>query len=178
MKEVLLCISGGIAAYKSLILIRLLKNEVFDVDVILTENAKKFVTKVTIEALSGNKVYDDLWKNNMDHISLSRDKEIIIIAPATANTIAKIANGFCDNLLTTTIAARKKDIPTFFAPAMNLEMWSNQPNQRNIEQLQKDDLILLPPEKGILACSEIGHGRMIEPDSIIQNIKSFLKKNI
>ena len=176
MKKILLCISGGIAAYKSLILIRLLREENFDVDVILTEDAKKFITKITVESLANNKVYDDLWKNNMDHISLSRDKDCIIIAPVTANTIAKIANGFCDNLLTTTIAARKKDIPIFFAPAMNAEMWSNPPNQRNIEQLQKDGLILLSPEKGVLACGEIGDGRMMEPQNIIKNIKSFLKK--
>jgi phosphopantothenoylcysteine decarboxylase/phosphopantothenate--cysteine ligase len=172
MKKILLCISGSIAAYKSLVLIRLLKKENFDVKVVLSENAKQFVTKTTVEALSGNKVYDNLWENSMDHIFLSRDVDVILVAPATANIIAKIANGICDDLITNVIAARRKDIPFLIVPAMNVEMWSNYPNQKNVNQLKKDNCIILDPENGMQACNESGCGRMIEPEKIVKHLKS------
>ena len=176
MKKVILGISGGIASYKSLFLIRLLKKESFDVRVVLTESAKKFVTKITAEALFGHHVYDDLWENPMDHINLSRDVDLIVVAPATANTVAKIARGIADNLLTTLIAARQKHIPVFIAPAMNEEMWSNFANQGNIEKLKENGFIILNPENGIQACGEIGEGRMTEPSKIMEFLCIVLKK--
>lgn len=163
-KHILLGISGGIAAYKSCDLVRLLKKQGYSVTVAMSRAATEFVTPLTFQALSGNPVlidtHDGHSASGMSHIDLTREADVFLIAPATANTVAKIANGIADNLLTNLAAARK--CPMAVAPAMNVEMWNNPANQRNIQQLISDDIMVFQPSYGEQACGEIGLGRMPE----------------
>jgi len=163
-KHILLGISGGIAAYKSCDLVRLLKKQGHSVTVAMSRAATEFVTPLTFQALSGNPVLIDTHNGHsasgMSHIDLTREADVFLIAPATANTVAKIANGIADNLLTNLAAARK--CPMAVAPAMNVEMWNNPANQRNIQQLISDDIMVFQPSYGEQACGEIGLGRMPE----------------
>ena len=163
-KHILLGITGGIAAYKSCELVRLLKKQGHSVSVVMTDSATEFVSPLTFQALTGNPVLSDTYSgasnNGMAHINLTREADAFLIAPATANTIAKIANGLADNLLTTLVAARK--CPLAVAPAMNVEMWNNPANLRNIEQLVSDGITVFYPNSGEQACGEIGTGRMVE----------------
>lgn len=163
-KHILLGISGGIAAYKSCELVRLLKKQGHSVTVAMSRAATEFVTPLTFQALSGNPVlvdtHDGHSTRGMSHIDLTREADVFLIAPATANTVAKIANGIADNLLTNLAAARK--CPMAVAPAMNVEMWNNPANQRNIQQLISDDITVFQPSYGEQACGEIGIGRMPE----------------
>ena len=163
-KHILLGISGGIAAYKSCDLVRLLKKQGHSVTVAMSRAATEFVTPLTFQALSGNPVlidtHDGHSASGMSHIDLTREADVFLIAPATANTVAKIANGIADNLLTNLAAARK--CPMAVAPAMNVEMWNNPANQRNIQQLISDDIMVFQPSYGEQACGEIGIGRMPE----------------
>ena len=163
-KHILLGISGGIAAYKSCELVRLLKKQGHSVTVVMSRAATEFVTTLTFQALSGNPVlvdtHDGHSTKGMSHIDLTREADVFLIAPATANTVAKIANGIADNLLTNLAAARK--CPMAVAPAMNVEMWNNPANQRNIQQLISDDITVFQPSYGEQACGEIGIGRMPE----------------
>ena len=174
-KRVILGISGGIAAYKSLHLVRLLRQNGIEVQVVMSEHAKQFVSPCSFQALSGNTVWDDLWQHQdgdgMQHIHATRQADVLLIAPASANTIAKIAHGICDNLLTTLAAA--SSIPILLAPAMNQEMWNNPANQRNTKQLREDGRIILDPESGIQACGEEGMGRMLEPESILTALQQY-----
>lgn len=161
-KNILLAITGGIAAYKSCELVRLLKKQGHNITVAMSESATKFITPQTFQALSTNPVIttqgDD--GNGMAHINATRHADIMLIAPATANTIAKIAHGIADNIITEMVAART--IPLVIAPAMNVAMWQNPANQRNIQQLQADGIHILQPAHGEQACGEIGVGRMLE----------------
>ena len=163
-KHILLGISGGIAAYKSCELVRLLKKQGHSVTVAMSRAATEFVTPLTFQALSGNPVlvdtHDGHSTRGMSHIDLTREADVFLIAPATANTVAKIANGIADNLLTNLAAARK--CPMSVAPSMNVEMWNNPANQRNIQQLISDDITVFQPSYGEQACGEIGIGRMPE----------------
>ena len=163
-KHILLGISGGIAAYKSCELVRLLKKQGHSVTVAMSRAATEFVTPLTFQALSGNPVlvdtHDGHSTRGMSHIDLTREADVFLIAPATANTVAKIANGIADNLLTNLAAARKCSMAV--APAMNVEMWNNPANQRNIQQLISDDITVFQPSYGEQACGEIGIGRMPE----------------
>ena len=164
-KHILLGISGGIAAYKSCELVRLLKKQGHSVTVAMSRAATKFVSPLTFQALSGNPVLAETHSgenggNGMAHINLTREADVFLIAPASANTLAKIANGIADNLLTNLAAARK--CPLAVAPAMNVEMWFNSANLRNIAQLQADGITVFPPASGEQACGEIGVGRMPE----------------
>lgn len=164
-KHILLGISGGIAAYKSCELVRLLKKQGHSVTVAMSHAATEFISPLTFQALSGNPVLIDAHNgesggNGMAHINLTREADIYLIAPATANTIAKTANGIADNLLTNLVAARK--CPMAVAPAMNVEMWLNPANQRNITQLISDGITVFQPNSGEQACGEIGVGRMPE----------------
>ena len=163
-KHILLGISGGIAAYKSCELVRLLKKQGHSVTVAMSRAATEFVTPLTFQALSGNSVlvdtHDGHSTRGMSHIDLTREADVFLIAPATANTVAKIANGIADNLLTNLAAARK--CPMAVAPSMNVEMWNNPANQRNIQQLISDDITVFQPSYGEQACGEIGIGRMPE----------------
>ncbi|EGZ44381.1 bifunctional phosphopantothenoylcysteine decarboxylase/phosphopantothenate--cysteine ligase CoaBC [Neisseria wadsworthii] len=164
-KHILLGISGGIAAYKSCELVRLLKKQGHRVTVAMSRAAAEFVSPLTFQALSGNPVLSETHNgesggNGMAHINLTREADIFLIAPASANTIAKIANGIADNLLTNLAAARK--CPLAVAPAMNVEMWFNPANQRNIARLQSDGITVFQPVSGEQACGETGVGRMPE----------------
>ncbi|WP_037586767.1 bifunctional phosphopantothenoylcysteine decarboxylase/phosphopantothenate--cysteine ligase CoaBC [Stenoxybacter acetivorans] len=163
-KHILLGISGGIAAYKSGELVRLLKKQGHEVSVVMTRSAAEFVAPATFQALSGNPVlldtHDNALGNGMAHINQTRAADVMLIAPATANTIAKIAGGVADNLLTTQAAART--CPLAVAPAMNVAMWNNPANQRNIRQLCADGVAVFGPAAGEQACGEIGQGRMLE----------------
>jgi len=164
--NVLLGISGGIAAYKSLILIRLFIKQGFNVKVVITENGKQFVTPVTIEALTGNPLYDELYRRreSFSHISLREWADVTIVAPATANLIAKIAHGFADDLLTATIMSC--DGLKIICPAMNSAMYDAIPVQNNIKILKDSNWDILGPAGGELACGAVGSGRMVEPEEI------------
>ena len=163
-KHILLGISGGIAAYKSCELVRLLKKQGHSVSVVMSTASTEFISPLTFQALSGNPVLTDTHENGlgngMAHINLTREADALVIAPATANTIAKISHGIADNLLTNLVAARK--CPLAVAPAMNVEMWNNPANLRNIEQLRSDGITVFQPAYGEQACGEIGLGRMLE----------------
>ena len=181
-KKVLLIICGGIAAYKSLEIIRLLKKNNVTIKTILTKNGSEFVTPLSITSLSQSKVYQDLFslenESEMDHISLSRWADAILIAPATANTISKIANGNSDDLASTVILASNKKI--FLAPAMNVRMWEHQSTKENIIKLQNFGYNLIGPVVGDMACGEFGEGKMSEPSEIINSLENYfrdLKKN-
>ena len=163
-KHILLGISGCIAAYKSCELVRLLKKQGHLVSVVMSKASTEFISPLTFQALSGNPVLTDTHENGlgngMAHINLTREADALVIAPATANTIAKISHGIADNLLTNLVAARK--CPLAVAPAMNVEMWNNPANLRNIEQLRSDGITVFQPAYGEQACGEIGLGRMLE----------------
>ena len=171
-KHILLGVTGGIAAYKSCEVVRLLKKAGHRVSVVMTQAACEFVSPLTFQALSGEPVFTDLGQNDnaMAHIQAVRQADLLLIAPATANTIAKIACGVADNLLTTMVAARGR-CPLVLAPAMNVEMWYNPANIRNINQLQQDGAILFLPNSGDLACGEHGAGRMKEPHELVDLIE-------
>ena len=175
--KILLVISGGISAYKSLELIRIIKNDGNEVKTILTSGGEKFVTPLSIAAISNEKVYQEILslkdETEMGHIQLSRESDVIIVAPASANIIAKSANGIADDLASTVLLASNK--PVIFAPAMNSLMWHNPATQRNIESLKKDNINFIGPEPGDLACGEEGLGRMSEPKDIYKYILSILK---
>ena len=181
-KKVLLIICGGIAAYRSLEIIRLLKKNNVTIKTILTKNGSEFVTPLSITSLSQSKVYQDLFslenESEMDHINLSRWADAILIAPATANTISKIANGNSDDLASTVILASNKKI--FLAPAMNVRMWEHQSTKENIIKLQNFGYTLIGPVVGDMACGEFGEGKMSEPNEIINSLENYfgdLKKN-
>ncbi len=177
-KKILLIICGGIAAYKSLEIIRLLKKNGSIVKTILTNNAKNFVTPLSVASLSQEKVYTDLFNSDneseMDHISLSRWSDLILIAPTTANTISKISFGLSDDLASTVIFASDKKI--FIAPAMNVRMWENQSNKENLKKLIDFGYEIIGPETGEMACGEYGMGKMSEPITIINHINNYFKK--
>ena len=177
-KKILLIICGGIAAYKSLEIIRLLKKYGSCVKTILTNNAKNFVTPLSVASLSQEKVYSDLFNSDneseMDHISLSRWADLILIAPATANTISKISFGLSDDLASTVVFASDKKI--FIAPAMNVRMWEHQSNKNNLKKLNDFGYEIIGPEIGEMACGEYGMGKMSEPEKIINYINNYFKK--
>ena len=178
-KKILLIISGGIAAYKSLDLIRQIKKAGADVQCALTKAGAEFVTPLSVSALSENKCYMDLWnltdESEMGHIRLSREADLVIVAPATANIIAKMTHGMADDLATTTLLATNK--PVMVAPAMNPCMWDNQATQDNIETLRMRGMTILDPQTGEMACGETGQGRMVEPDDIMNAINDFFFQN-
>jgi len=172
-KKILLGITGGIAAYKSAILCRELKRLGADVRVVMTSSATRFITPLTLQALSGHPVHSDLFEaetdHGMGHIELARWADRIVIAPASANTIARLAHGQADDLLTTTVLA--SDAPLYLAPAMNKLMWLNLATQANIELLTCRDVKILGPADGDQACGERGQGRMLEPDQIAEHLQ-------
>ena len=170
-KKILLGVTGGIAAYKCAELVRLLKKAGADVVVSMTEAATRFVTPLTFQALSGHPVAVDAWNpdqgNGMHHIELTRSADLMIVAPASADFIAKMAQGRADDLLSTLVLAR--DCPAAVAPAMNRQMWSNPATQRNVAQLRADDIAVWGPAAGEQACGETGEGRMLEPSALLES---------
>ena len=180
-KKIILIISGGIAAYKSLDLIRLLKKQECEVKVVLTKSGKKFVTPLSIASLSQNKVYENLFdaekESEMDHISLSRWCDIILFVPITANSISKLASGRADDLASTLILASNKQI--ILAPAMNVRMWLHKSTQTNINRLLDYGYLSVGPSVGEMACGEHGEGKMSTPEEIFEFVKNyFLERNI
>ncbi|MDA7582916.1 bifunctional phosphopantothenoylcysteine decarboxylase/phosphopantothenate--cysteine ligase CoaBC [Candidatus Pelagibacter sp.] len=181
-KKILLIICGGISAYKSLELIRLLKKQSAEVKTILTKSAKEFVTPLSVASLSQEKVYDDLFnaenEAEMNHISLSRWADVILVAPATANTISKLSAGSSDDLASTVILASDKDI--FLTPAMNVRMWEHPSTKQSLNKLKSYGYKIIGPEIGDMACGEFGEGKMTEPKDIFQTIEAYffeLSKN-
>ena len=172
--KIILGVTGGIAAYKAAELTRLLVKDDFDVQVVMTESASQFIAPLTFQALSGKEVLTSLWKSNtsngMSHIELSRNYDLIVIAPASANFLAKLTHGFADDLLSSLCLART--CPIAIAPAMNLHMWTNQATQRNVSQLQKDGVIFFGPDCGEQACGDIGLGRMLDTEELLKSIKN------
>jgi len=174
-KKILLVICGGISAYKSLEIIRSLKKKGAKVKTILTKSAKEFVTPLSVSSLSKEKVYDDLFnaenEAEMDHISLSRWSDVILVAPATANTISKLSAGSSDDLASTVILASDKDI--FLTPAMNVRMWEHPSTKENLNKLKNFGYKIIGPEIGDMACGEFGEGKMTEPNEIIKKIENY-----
>ena len=181
-KKILYIICGGISAYKSLETIRLFKKNGAEIKTILTSSAKEFITPLSVASLSQGKVYTDLFnvenETEMDHIALSRWADVILIAPATANTISKLAQGTTDDLASTVVLASNKEI--YLAPAMNVRMWEHQSTKQNLQKLINYGYKLIGPEIGEMACGEYGEGKMSEPDKISNEINNYflnLKKN-
>ena len=176
-KKILLIICGGIAAYKSLEIIRLLKKRGAIIKTILTKSGAEFVTPLSITSLSQSKVYQDLFsiedEAEMDHISLSRWADLILIAPATANTISKLANGNSDDLASTVALASNKKI--FIAPSMNVRMWGHLSTKQNIAKLKTYNYRLVGPEIGDMACGEYGEGKMSEPKELVNELENYFK---
>jgi len=171
-KRILLGMTGGVAAFKSCELARRLLKAGADVRVSMTQAATRFVTPVTMQALTGQPVWTDMWDprvpDNMGHIDLSRDRDLIVIAPASADFMAKVAHGLADDLLSTIALARR--CPLMLAPAMNVEMWQNAATQRNLRTLQADGVLIAGPVPGDQACGETGMGRMLEAADIFEEI--------
>ena len=176
-KKVLLIICGGISAYKSLELIRILRKNNNKIKTVLTKSGKEFVTPLSITSLSNEKVYTDIFdyknESEIDHISLSRWADVILIAPATANTISKISNGLADDLASTLVLASNKKI--FIAPAMNVRMWEHKTNKENIKRLNEFGYGFIGPEIGDMACGEYGEGKMSEPEKIFDSLDKYFK---
>lgn len=178
-KKILVIITGSIAAYKSVSLIRNLEKKSYQVKVILTRSAQKFITKLLVTSLIGEEnVYTQLFdeKEGMSHINLSRQSDLVIIAPSSADFIAKIANGYCDDLASTVVAACDKKV--MIAPAMNEKMWRNSANIENIAKLKKSDkFLIINPVEDVLACKEKGVGKMEDPDIILAQIDEYFTKS-
>ena len=179
-KRIVLGVTGGIAAYKAAELVRLLGKQGADVQVAMTEGATHFVTATTFQALSGKPVYLDQWDarmpNAMAHIDLSRQADLILVAPASADFMARIANGMADDLLATMVLART--CPLILAPAMNRQMWENPATQRNVATLAADGAAVIGPACGEQACGEVGAGRMLEPEEIVEEVIAFFTPKV
>ena len=179
MKKILIGITGGIAIYKTLILIRLLKKSNYEIKCIMTNNATKLISPQLFNTISGNIVKTEIFDNTteeINHINLTRWADLVIVVPATANIIGKMANGIADDLLSSTLIASNKTI--MIAPTMNEYMYNNPAVQRNLKQLKEDGIVIIEPKKGQLACNENGDGRMEEPENIFNIIENFFEKQI
>lgn len=176
-KIVILGISGGIAAYKCCDLVRLLVKKEIDVHVIMTKAAQKFITPLTMQTLTGHEVHTDMFDLNenfqIEHISIANKASAIVIAPATADIIAKLSVGICDDLLTTTVMATKA--PVIICPSMNTNMWEKPVLQANLEKLRGFGYRILEPIEGDLACGTIGMGKLPDPEAIVRELESLLR---
>jgi phosphopantothenoylcysteine decarboxylase/phosphopantothenate--cysteine ligase len=174
---VLLIVTGGIAAYKALELVRLLRKEACAVTAVLTEGGAHFITALSLQALTESRVYTDLWSltdaSEMGHIELSRAADLVVVAPATANILAKLANGVADDLASTLLLATDK--PVLVAPAMNVRMWLHPATRANLATLRERGVAVVGPEDGAMACNEFGPGRLAEPPAIVQAIAALLE---
>lgn len=179
-KRLVIVMSGGVACYKVAELVRRLQDAGATIDVVMTEAATRFITPVTMQALSGRHVYVDAWDprpaNNMAHINLSRGADAILVVPASADFMAKLVHGAADDLASTLCLARA--CPLLVAPAMNREMWLNPATQRNVAQLRTDGITLLGPGAGYQACGETGDGRMLEPDQLLAGLSAFFQPKL
>ena len=176
MKRVLLIVGGGIAAYKACELVRLIRKSGHRVRCVLTDGGAHFVTPMTLAALSEDKVYTTLWdlkdEAEMGHIQLSREADLLVVAPATADLLARMAGGHADDLATTVLLATDK--PVLIAPAMNVRMWEHPATQRNLARLRADGVRVVGPDAGVMACGEYGEGRLAEPAAILDAIERLL----
>jgi phosphopantothenoylcysteine decarboxylase/phosphopantothenate--cysteine ligase len=180
-KKIVLGLSGGVACYKAAELCRALIKQGASVQVVMTDAATHFIGPVTMQALSGNTVWLDQWDarmpNNMAHIDLTRGADAVLVAPCSADFLRKLAHGVCDDLLSTLCLARPHGVPLLVAPAMNVEMWQNPATQRNVATLREDGIRLFGPAAGEQACGEVGLGRMLEPEQLLEElIASFQQK--
>lgn len=177
-KNIILAVTGGIAAYKSAILVRRLKDFGFDVRVVMTHGAQAFITPLTFQALSGNSVHTELLnpeaEAGMGHIELARWADLVLVAPASCDTIAKFANGLADDLLSTLYLATKA--PVWVAPAMNQQMWAAKATQRNLQTLVEDGVHVIMPDAGEQACGDVGLGRMPEPEDLAKQVAAYFHK--
>ena len=178
MKKILFIISGSISAYKLLDLLKDLIKEKFDIEVIITKSGQEFLTPLSVSSLINKKIHTDIFSkknslNYMKHINLTRNSDLIVVSPASANIIAKLANGYADDLASTTLAASNKKI--FLIPSMNKKMWTNPANQENVKKLKERKINIIGPTEGNLACGEIGIGRMTNIKKIEKEIENFLK---
>ncbi|HSH73834.1 MAG TPA: bifunctional phosphopantothenoylcysteine decarboxylase/phosphopantothenate--cysteine ligase CoaBC [Methylophilaceae bacterium] len=180
IKHIVLGITGGIAAYKAAELVRLLVRQGMEVQVVMTQAACHFITPVTMQALSGRPVYTSMWDasiaNGMPHIELSRRADAILVAPASADFMAKLVHGAADDLLSTLCLAR--ECPLIVAPAMNRQMWENPATQRNVAQLRQDGILIAGPDSGEQACGEVGQGRMLEPQDLLAELETSFQPKI
>jgi phosphopantothenoylcysteine decarboxylase / phosphopantothenate---cysteine ligase len=176
-KTIVLGVTGGIAAYKACELTRRLVESGADVHVILTKGAQQFVTPLTFQTLSGHPVHTDLFsltqEQEIGHISLADRADLVFVAPATADVLAKIAHGLCDDLLTTVICATQATV--LFAPAMNVHMWENPITQENVAKLKKHNFLFVEPDSGFLACGYTGKGRLPDADALVGEVEKALK---
>jgi phosphopantothenoylcysteine decarboxylase/phosphopantothenate--cysteine ligase len=181
-KKIVLGLTGGIACYKAAELARGLTKAGASVQVVMTSGAMQFITPMTMQALTGHPVFSDQWdariNNNMPHIDLTRNADAILVAPCTADFMAKLAHGHCDDLLSTLCLARQTMLPLMIAPAMNVEMWQNPATQRNVRQLREDGINVLGPDAGEQACGETGMGRMLEPGQIVEEITASFQPKV
>jgi phosphopantothenoylcysteine decarboxylase/phosphopantothenate--cysteine ligase len=182
-RKIVLGLTGGVACYKSAELTRSLVKAGASVQVVMTEAATHFITPVTMQAVSGKTVHFDQWDaripNNMPHIDLTRDADAIVIAPCSADFMSKLAHGACDDLLSTLCVARPATLPLMVAPAMNVEMWQNPATQRNVACLRGDGIAILGPAAGEQACGEVGMGRVLEPEQLVEEIiAAFIPKSL
>lgn len=179
-KRLLLGITGGVAAYKAAELVRLLVRQNIEVQVVMTQAACQFITPVTMQALSGRPVFTDLWDNRIDngmaHIDFTRDVDAVVVAPASADFIAKLAHGLADDLLSTLCLARM--CPLLVAPAMNRQMWENPATRRNVAQIGADGITILGPDSGAQACGETGMGRILEAEDLMAGIEAFFQPKL
>ena len=177
-KNIILAVTGGIAAYKSAILVRRLKDYGFDVRVVMTQGAQAFITPLTFQALSGNPVHTELLdpeaEAGMGHIELARWADLVLVAPASCDSIAKFANGLADDLLSTLYLATKA--PVWVAPAMNQQMWAAKATQRNLKTLVEDGVHVIMPDTGEQACGDVGLGRMPEPEDLARQVAAYFHK--
>ncbi|QIO06912.1 bifunctional phosphopantothenoylcysteine decarboxylase/phosphopantothenate--cysteine ligase CoaBC [Acinetobacter shaoyimingii] len=177
-KNIILAVTGGIAAYKSAILVRRLKDYGFNVRVVMTEGAQAFITPLTFQALSGNSVHTELLdpaaEAGMGHIELARWADLVLVAPASCDTLAKFAAGLADDLLSTLYLAT--NAPVWVAPAMNQQMWAAKPTQRNLNTLVEDGVHVIMPDAGSQACGDVGLGRMPEPEDIAEQVRQYFHK--
>ena len=176
MKKILFIISGSVSAYKSLDLLKNLIKDKFDIKVILTKSGAKFLTPLSLSSLIDKEIHTDIFSkkesiNHMKHINLTRNSDLVVVCPASANIIAKLANGYADDLASTTLAASNKKI--FIVPSMNKKMWENPANKKNIKELKLRRIKIIGPIKGSLACGEIGLGKMEHIKIIKKEIKNF-----
>jgi len=179
-KNILLGVTGSIAAYKSCDIASSLSKKGFNVNVIMTQNAKKFMNEINFWTLTGNNVYSDMWvkpeKFDVEHISLAKMTDVLLIAPATANIIAKLANGICDDMLSTVCLALPNETPKLIAPAMNTAMLTNPATQHNIDILKKRGYIFIEPAIGMLACGDVGAGKLADVNQIVSECENILNK--
>ncbi|CAI3940549.1 Phosphopantothenoylcysteine synthetase/decarboxylase CoaBC (CoaBC) (PDB:3QJG) [Commensalibacter communis] len=177
-KNVLLIISGGIAAYKALELIRLFRTKGMNVKCVLTKGGEQFITPLSVQTLSGQEVYQDLFEltktNEIEHITLTRQADMVVLYPASADLIAKMTVGLADDLASALLLAMPPSIPILVAPAMNVQMWENPATKENIEKLKQRGIIFVGPDQGDMACGEYGYGRLVSPETMLQQIEDQL----